>query len=320
MAEVAKLYNLMRVEWLKIRKRPRTWVLAALLVVVVFAMASITNFLGSETKDNWKEGLIQENQEIQSQITALEDVAGPAAKQLEAKMKINEYHISSGISPFEMDAWSFVSLSTNITLLVGIFACVIAGDIVASEFTWGTVKMLLIRPVSRSRILFAKYMVSLLFGLFLFVLLFASAYLIGGLFFGFGGMETPHMFVDPSNNTVVETTKGESITINFGLKFVTLFMAITIAFMISTIFRSSSLSIAISILLLLVGPNLMTFLAQYEWAKYLLFANTELIQHIEGPRLYEDTTMGFSIAVLAVYFVLMNAISWIGFKKRDVGA
>jgi ABC-2 type transport system permease protein len=72
--------------------------------------------------------------------------------------------------------------------------------------------------------------------------------------------------------------------------------------------------------LLLLGTSLTQFLTQYSWSKYILFANTDLTQHIEGRPFFEDMTMTFSVTVLIVYFVMINALSWGIFKKRDVAA
>jgi len=320
MAEVAKLFNLLRVEWLKIRKRPRTWILAALVVIAVFVTGLVMNNMASSAGDeNWKERLVQENQMYQSNFTNPE-TSDVLRKTAEANIKINQYHLDNNINPDQPDALSFVSMASELSVLVGIFAVIIAGDIVASEFTWGTVKMLLIRPVSRTKILLGKYITSVLFGLFLFVLLFASAFAIGGVWFGFGDMNIPHYYVDPTDSTVQSSTILEHVVTSFGLQFINVLMAITIAFMIGAIFRSSSMSISISILLLMIGPNVTKFLTEFSWSKYVLWANTDLTQHLEGPKLFADTTMTFSLTMLAVYFVAFHVISWYMFTKRDVGA
>ncbi len=41
-------------------------------------------------------------------------------------------------------------------------------------------------------------------------------------------------------------------------------------------------------------------------------------QYINGSPLFEGMSLGFSIAVLAVYYVLFMAIAWVFFTKRDV--
>jgi ABC-2 type transport system permease protein len=44
--------------------------------------------------------------------------------------------------------WGFVTTCSVLLFMVQIFSVIIAGDIVASEFSWGTIKLLLIRPAN----------------------------------------------------------------------------------------------------------------------------------------------------------------------------
>ena len=73
-------------------------------------------------------------------------------------------------------------LGQMLTLLV----IICTAGIVAKEHSLGTIKLLLIRSQSRSRILASKYVAVLLFILSIFVFTLAIALLGGGLVFGFG--------------------------------------------------------------------------------------------------------------------------------------
>jgi len=53
----------------------------------------------------------------------------------------------------------------------------------------------------------------------------------------------------------------------------------------------------------------------------VLFLNLDLTQFIngnKGPIDDDPMTLGFALGVLAVYFVIFNAISWTVFRRRDV--
>lgn len=97
-------------------------------------------------------------------------------------------------------------------------------------------------------------------------------------------------------------------------------MYITFAFMISAIFRSSSMAIAFSMILLLIGDMAMGFLDRYEWTKYTLFENIHLSSYKFGAPLRPDMSLEFSIVVLTVYFVIFHLLTWLLFLKRDVTA
>lgn len=202
----------------------------------------------------------------------------------------------------------FMSISASLAPLVTIFSVIVAGDSVASEFTWGTVKLLLIRPASRGKILLAKYISVLLFIVELLLIMLIISYFTGLVLFGVSGSVSP-------DGTMPAILQG------YGIKAVEIVMTATLAFMISTVFRSSSLAIGLSIFLMFVSGTLVTILVQlrYDWVKYLLFANTDLTPYLHGGKpVVPGMTLGFSLAVLAGYWIVFYAVSWLLFTKRDV--
>lgn len=96
-------------------------------------------------------------------------------------------------------------------------------------------------------------------------------------------------------------------------------MMVTFVFMISSIFRNSALAIGLAIFLMFAGNQIVLFFMERDWAKYILFTNTDLRQYVNGNiPLIEGMTLGFSITVLIVYYVIFAVLSWIFFTKRDV--
>lgn len=202
----------------------------------------------------------------------------------------------------------FMSNSAILAPLVTIFSVIVAGDSVASEFTWGTVKLLLIRPASRGKILWAKYVSVLLFIVELLLLMLIISYFTGLVLFGVSGSVAP----DETLTAILQ---------RYGIKAIEIVMTATLAFMISTVFRSSSLAIGLSIFLMFVSGPIVAILVQlrYTWVKYLLFANTDLTPYFHGGKpVVPGMTLGFSLAVLAAYWIVFYAVSWLLFTKRDV--
>jgi ABC-2 type transport system permease protein len=203
------------------------------------------------------------------------------------------------------DIWGFMQFETHLLPIGHIVTLVIAGDIVASEFSWGTVKLLLIRPVRRAKILLSKYVTVVLFGLLCMLLLFICSFLFGAVFFGFSSVG------DVFKQTL--TTYGEYL--------IEVIVMATFAFMLSTVSRSSALSIALSIFLLFTGDFIVELVKifGFDWGKYLLWANLDLSQYDPGgtPE-FPGMTRTFSLMVLGGYFVLFYFISWWVYTKRDV--
>ena len=123
-----------------------------------------------------------------------------------------------------------------------------------------------------------------------------------------------------SGGKITEVNMIAHIVQLYGLQCISLVMMVTLAFMISTVFRNSAMAIGIGVFLLTVGNAITMLLTRYNWSKYILFANTDLNQYINGQPLVKGMTMTFSIIVLIVYFIIFNVISYLGFTKRDIVA
>jgi ABC-2 type transport system permease protein len=203
--------------------------------------------------------------------------------------------------------------------VVTVFTVIIAADIVAGEFSRGTIKLLLIRPASRAKILLSKYLATLGFSIVMLVFLLVAGLLFNGILYGFGDIGLPYLsFV---NGNVVQNSMLAHVLQYYGLNCINLIMIVTMAFMISTVFRSSSLSIGISLAVMFLSGAVLAIFGRYHWIKYYLFANTDLSVYMNGGiPLVPGMTLGFSIVVLLVYFLIFNLLSWTLFMRRDVAA
>jgi len=151
------------------------------------------------------------------------------------------------------------------------------------------------------------------------LVLFVVAFLIGGTLFRFKGAGTP--FLRNSSGIITEVNMIAHIVNGYGFQCINLLMIVTLAFMISTVFRNSAMAIGIGVFLLTVGNRVTMLLLKYNWSKYILFANTNLNQYTSGGEpLVKGMTMKFSIIVLIVYFIIFNVVSYIWFIKRDIVA
>ncbi|CAM3624224.1 ABC transporter permease [Marinicrinis lubricantis] len=287
-------------------------ILAALTILVSVIFYNVSN-----NDTDWRTSL---QNDITANERALEEAMPDSVKQeIQEEVEIAKYQLEHGIAPIDDTLWGGVRNMSALISLITIFTVIIAADAVAAEFTWGTIKLLLIRPVNRTKILLSKFFSSFLFALMMLVFLFVISFIVNGFLYGFGGADT---------NIVTMNTSGtieEGSVIAYVLKYYayslgSLVMIVTLSFLISSVFRSSSLAIGISMFIYFAGTSIAVFLSRYEWSKFFLFSNMDLTQYLYGEPLVEGMTLGFSLLVLLGYFILFNAISWYVFKKRDVAA
>lgn len=317
------MLNLVYNEWIKIFKRISTFLMIGMILLVVIASGIFMKTYEAKNttpEQDWQSVLIAKNEEAKQRLAEAPDTQMLVKQSLEKEIAINEYRLKHDLPPQTKNStWSFLIDSSSIITLVGLFTIVIAGGVVANEFSWGTIKLLLIRPISRTKILLSKYLTVLLFGICLMTIVFISAAVTGALLFG--AEEGANIHLSYSGGEVVEKGMFPYAISTYLLGSIQVLMLTTMAFMISAVFRTSSLAIGVSIFLLLMGGTITNLIAiKFDWAKYSLFANTDLSQYIDGVPLVDGMTFSFSIFVLLAYFLIFHLLAFVVFHKRDVAA
>lgn len=82
---------------------------------------------------------------------------------------------------------AFIILALTVFILGALYLALVSGDIVAKEVEEGTLRMVLSRPVTRFRLLAAKYLACLVYTLFLIFFLGVTALMVGLIDRGWGG-------------------------------------------------------------------------------------------------------------------------------------
>ena len=206
-------------------------------------------------------------------------------------------------------------------LFIIITVVLIAGAIVSEEFNKGTIKLLLVRPYSRAKILFAKYVVVLLTVVFIMVAILIMQFIIGGIFFGFDSLSIPAVEYNHNTNSIVETNVILN-TILIGLAKLPIYILIgTLAFALSTLFTNTAVAITISLLGYMASSMVNQFAYYYnlEWLKYFVTPNWDFTQFLnEKLPLMEGLNMPFSIVICLIYFAIIMIPTFIVFKKKNI--
>ncbi len=219
---------------------------------------------------------------------------------------------SSGGSASLMGLWeNFQTTLTIAFFLNTIFTVVIASDSVAGEFSWGTIKLLLIRPWSRSKILLSKYISLVLFSLLSTAVMMLFAY-GASLIFSSGN----------ASANVGSFTAFEYAMLDVLCSYFEMFITAALAFMVSSVFRASGLAIGLSLFIMFTQSMFAMIFnpERYAWAKYLIFTHMDLHRYILSDTGPAGITFGFSALVLGVYYLLFLLVAWYVFRKRDVAA
>lgn len=272
-----------------------------------------------------KMGLLQ-FQEVQGQ--QMNEEALTAKAEMEKTALTGDYRLTHNLEtvPAKVDLnsisgfdfWSVLGLSNILINVISMVIIIIAGASIANEFTNGTIKFLLINPVKRWKIFLSKYTMILTLSVLLVLGFFVTNTLFSGILFGFGDILNPYLYV--ADGVVKQIPGLLFILWQYLIGSVNLIVMGTLAFAISSLLRNSAVAIGVSVFAMLAGNVIVMFLGgalHLDWARFLIFANTDLNAIISGTTIFQGMTPGFSLAVIGVHMVIFFLTAWDGFMRRE---
>lgn len=229
------------------------------------------------------------------------------------------YHLKEGIKPpANNNLYKSLVDTSDLNLLVGIFVTIIASAMVSKEFSMGTIKLLLIRSYSRSKILTSKYIATLLITVTYYMSLYIGTIVVA-LFTSEINSTTEYVYLS-SDWTYMHSNFWFYFLGILASNLIYLIIIATIAFSLSTISRNTSLSLGTTLGILFLGPLLTLYLSsKTELAKYLLMANWNLTNYLPGnnPSI-EGMTFTFSMIINSLYLFLLLFAAYYSFNKKDI--
>ncbi|MNM77414.1 ABC-2 family transporter protein [compost metagenome] len=324
------MLSLVKNETIKMIRKKRFYVVLLVLVVLVplFAYAQLRESESKREKfgTDWR-------REVQQAITDNQNSLGsdrvPEEWKKYRKIYIQQlkYYLEHDVNPAQPGGVSFTRefLNNAATLFIPLLIMGIGSDIVSSERTTGTVKMLLTRPIRRWKVLLSKLITLLMFVSLTVVSTVIICYVISGLFFGYSGLNMPVFTGFQLNGSEVDMSTVHSIPqwkylfMQTGLIwFVGIIVAI-LAFMVSVLVRSTAASIVVMMAALIAGSILSNMASAWTSAKYLFMVNLGLTNYLSGtPAPIEGMTLGFSLAVLSIWGACSLFVSFLVFTKQDI--
>ncbi|WP_051541306.1 ABC transporter permease [Caldalkalibacillus mannanilyticus] len=212
---MSNFFKLVANENMKIYRRPRTWCLIFITILITITYGIIINY-NSNKEMNWE---VEIAQQIEINKHYLEDDSwkGGLEKQFEREIILAQYALDhQNYANYERSLWTGVKESEWILFFVILFTILIAAGIVAEEFTKGTIKLLLIRPVSRFKILLSKYVSTFLFAGILLIAVFLVAVLTNSFYHGFGDFGHQYLYLDHQMNVVEGSMFLKTIEVFYG--------------------------------------------------------------------------------------------------------
>ncbi len=214
--------------------------------------------------------------------------------------------------------WSAFGFSASAVGFAGVLVIVIAALSVANEFSNGTIKFLLINPVKRWKILVAKYVSVLSIGYLMIFIIYIISMLTSLICFGAGSLGDSYYTV--VDGKVQETLGLVYVLKDYLIRSIEVVVMSTLAFSISSLMKSASFAIGISMFGMLSGSVVVAILSTMglDWGRYLIFANMDITAINNCATGFAFHSIETAIAVIAVHMVIFWLIAWDSFTKREI--
>jgi ABC-2 type transport system permease protein len=325
------LHNLVFNEFYKIIRKKRMLVITLILLVIIpiftYGQYKTTKTTLEELgTSDWRAILQQQIVDQQNRL-ASSRIDPERKEQIRLNIKLQQYYLDNDINPSEPGAPTFVRgfIENSISLFLPLLVVILAADLVSSEHSSGTIKLLLTRPVPRWKILLSKYIALLLSISLMLLITMILSYLISGVIFGYKGWTMPILtgFQTQGENlitTFVHTVpQWKYILMAAGLAWFSSIAVGTIAFMVSVLMRHAASSMGVMLAAVIAGTLLSQIAPSWKELKYVAFINLGLTDYLTGrPEIVEGMTLSFSLAVLSVWSIVALVIAFFVFTRRDI--
>ncbi|MGL5151779.1 MAG: ABC transporter permease subunit [Clostridium sp.] len=292
--------------------------------------------------DQWKLDLKSEKEKLTEELNN-EDRPEDSKKYLKNRLEEIKMIEDAGIKPTEHwgfepynNAKNFIQVLGLIILVAGI--AVFMSDIVSGEATPPTLKFLLVQPISRGKVIFSKFIaitltvVSMIAGLEL------LAFGVVGAMSGFDGGKMPVMIgqkykevMDPSGYMQIQPVEGSAtistmssyITESFLLQLLFIVACCAFVFLISTLFKSSMITMAVSVIITVASTMVSTTVATLSSVAHLNFLNYGSTTAVfSGEMAYMFNNVNFTpelgAALMVGVIIVCPMIAWFVFNKKDI--
>lgn len=192
-------------------------------------------------------------------------------------------------------------------LFTGVFLAIYAAQIIVEERSRGTIKLLLLRPVSRTAYYISRVVSIFLFSVLLTLMMIILSYAVGLLFLGWGDQ----MIWGSLTSSGIH---GVLLTLLCGLAFAFSYFAFGIIAMAVSMFTSKLMESAIIMAILLMAGQyfeLFPSIKQFAVFHQMLFFHIDIF---EKSFAYNAV----NILVLATYYVIFGIIGYLAFRKKDL--
>lgn len=244
---------------------------------------------------------------------------------------INNFAFNQKSDTTDTNAYDFMFFAMEIcTVVIIVFAVMLVCSLITGETESGTIKLLLVRPYKRSKILTAKLLATLFF-VTVFMLFSGIISFVGGYFLF--GLPTSNVLAVFNATTVFEISPLGLMLINILSLLLDAIFFVIMALMIAILFKNYAGSISTVLVIVIltyalniifggtfwysVLPGMNLHLFRYFGNTFISMGSGSILEALFVNTIESSMTFVFSILVNISYMVIALAIAYSVFQKRD---
>lgn len=256
------------------------------------------------------------------------------------KLQYYSYFSNSDLTPkrdYEVRAFEDISkvISKVSIILIPILIIFAASDLVSGEYDASTIKMLLAKPVSRGKIICAKFISSILIIITTLALMELITFLVLGFSTNFGSYQGPmlvgtkYAMVNEEVGAVIGSTylieAWKVIGITFIVQIAFIICSVAVALLLSTIFKTTVTSLGIGTITVAI-ISLLIFFMPFPFLKaiypFIFISYSSTLEILTGALNRNlggsNISISLGLIVLAIWTISCFITSYKIFTKEDV--
>lgn len=239
------------------------------------------------------------------------------------KVKVAQYILKNKININKQNtlAYQLRTIIDDYEIFFVILVLMVSSCIICDEFKDGTIKLLLIKPYSRCKILLSKYLTTIIVVFVSILMLIIMQFVVGGIVFKFESLNVPVVIYNFNTSKLIEYSIVEYMLIRIAVKVPFLLVLIGISMFLSILFNNLIISITMPLMLYMFSPTLMYLTEQYKlyFMRYLININWNLENYLFGKLpMLPFVNFRFSLMIVGLYLLFLFSAMFIIFRKKNI--
>ena len=206
-------------------------------------------------------------------------------------------------------------------LFIVIITILVASITIGEDLNKQTIKLMLIKPYKRSKIILSKYLASLIIILSSILSLVIIQLLIGGMFLGVQSLKQNMVVYDLATSKIIILNIFIYMLIRILFKLPMIIIILNVSFALNILLNSVIAPFSISMLLYTFSEVINTMAINYniKFMKYFITLNWNFNNYLFGilPK-YQYLNLKNSILIFLIYDIMLLGIIFISFNKKNI--